>query len=415
QAMTADREAALKDAHATSEAAATFAIAAAVERAVSEARAEHEVSVSELKQAMTAEREAALKDAHATSEAATTFAIAAAVERAVSEAKAETETALEAARSVADRERDQRIAETEARAAGAVQEAVTETLASERQADLAAVDRLLETIRTIDASRSMSDILDALGGHALIESGRMAVFLVRDGKLRGWRLRGFGEIDPRARDVGLPLDEAGVVGRAVRGHDCAATTDRKPPAGEAITLPPGSLLALPEGRAGFAAPVCVAGEVVAAVYADDGTAAEPQVPSNWPELIEIIARHASRSLELLMAARMAAWRRTASGESPSAQAAGEEAAHVRAADDEDAARRYARLLISEIKLYHESDVNLGKRERDLLLRLKPEIERARRLFEERVPPEVRARTACFDEELVRTLADGNASLLGPAT
>ncbi len=88
---------------------------------------------------------------------------------------------------------------------------------------------------------------------------------------------------------------------------------------------------------------------------------------------------------------------------------------VRAAEDEDAARRYARLLISEIKLYHESDVNQGKRERDLLQRLRLEIDRARRLYDERVPPDVRSRTHCFDEELVRTLADGNASLLGQAT
>jgi chemotaxis protein histidine kinase CheA len=415
EAMTAEREAALKDAHATSEAATTIAIAAAVERALSEARAEHDDSLTESKRAMTAEHEAALKDAHATSEAATTFAIAAAVERAVAEAKAEAVTALETARLAADREKDEQIAQTEARAAGDVKAAVAETLASEREADLAAIERLLVTIRTIDGSRSMGEILDALAGHALIESGRLAVFLVRDGKVQGWRLRGFGDADGKARDIELPLDEAGVIGRAVRGHQCAATSDRDPHAGDAPALPPGSLLAVPEGRAGFAAPVCVGGEAVAAVYADEGAAAEPQVPCTWPELIEIIARHASRCLELLMAARIAAWTRTAAGEPGSAQAAEGAVAHTRAAEGDDAARRYARLLISEIKLYHESDVNQGKRERDLLQRLKPEIDRARRLFEERVPPDVRARTDCFEQELVRTLADGNAGLLGQAT
>jgi hypothetical protein len=116
-----------------------------------------------------------------------------------------------------------------------------------------------------------------------------------------------------------------------------------------------------------------------------------------------------------MAARIAAWTRSGAREAAPDRAAEQTAAEARAGEDEDAARRYARLLISEIKLYHEADVNQGKRERDLLQRLKPEIDRARRLFDERVPPEVRTRTQCFEQELVRTLADGNASLLGQAT
>jgi hypothetical protein len=116
-----------------------------------------------------------------------------------------------------------------------------------------------------------------------------------------------------------------------------------------------------------------------------------------------------------MAARIAAWTRPFASEHAPTPADLEAAANVRAREDEDAARRYARLLISEIKMYHESDVNQGKRERDMLQRLKPEIDRARRLFEEHVPPDVRARTNCFEQELVRTLADGNANLLGQST
>jgi chemotaxis protein histidine kinase CheA len=415
EAMTAEREAALKDAHTTAEAATTIAIAAAVERAVAEMGAKNESSLADLKQVMTAEREAALKDAHTTSEAATAIAIAAAVEQAASEAKAGAAIALETVRSAADREKEERIAETETRVAGELKAAVTDTLAIERQADIAAVDRLLGTIRTIDSSQSMSEVLDALAGHSFFESGRLAVFLVRDGKLRGWRFRGFGDADSAARDIELPFDEAGVIARAVQGHQCAATSDQELHAGEALALPQGSLLAIPEGRAGFAAPVCVAGEVVAAVYADEGTAAEPPVPSTWPELTEIIARHASRCLELLMAARIAAWTRSTTGEAVPVQSAEGAQAHASADEDDDAARRYARLLISEIKLYHESDVNQGKRERDLLQRLKPQIDRARRLFEEHVAPGVRARTNCFEQELVRTLADGNANLLGQVT
>jgi hypothetical protein len=83
-------------------------------------------------------------------------------------------------------------------------------------------------------------------------------------------------------------------------------------------------------------------------------------------------------------------------------------------DDDQAqgARRYARLLVSEIKLYNEHAVRTGRERRDLLQRLKPEIERARRLYDERVAPSIRAREVYFQQELVQTLADGDQSLLG---
>jgi hypothetical protein len=81
-------------------------------------------------------------------------------------------------------------------------------------------------------------------------------------------------------------------------------------------------------------------------------------------------------------------------------------------EDEDAARRYARLLVSEIKLYHEGAVAEGRRNRNLLERLRPEIERAQRLYEERVPVQVRLKSDFFGQELVRTLASGDPTLLG---
>jgi hypothetical protein len=83
-----------------------------------------------------------------------------------------------------------------------------------------------------------------------------------------------------------------------------------------------------------------------------------------------------------------------------------------AADDDQAARRYARLLVSEIKLYNETAVRLGREKRDLLTRLQPELERARRLYEERVPANVPARAAYFHQEVIQTLAGGDPTLLG---
>ena len=87
-------------------------------------------------------------------------------------------------------------------------------------------------------------------------------------------------------------------------------------------------------------------------------------------------------------------------------------AQTPAGDDEQGARRYARLLVSEIKLYNETAVRTGREKRDLLQRLAPEIDRARRLYDERVPATMRARDFHFQQELVQTLAGGDASLLG---
>ena len=83
-----------------------------------------------------------------------------------------------------------------------------------------------------------------------------------------------------------------------------------------------------------------------------------------------------------------------------------------ASDEESGARRYARLLVSEIKLYNEAAVRDGRERRDLLARLRPEIERARRLYEERVPATVGGRGLYFQQELVQTLAGGDPGLLG---
>jgi len=77
-----------------------------------------------------------------------------------------------------------------------------------------------------------------------------------------------------------------------------------------------------------------------------------------------------------------------------------------------AARRTARLLVSEIRLFHEPAVNEGRRHRNLLTRLAPEIEKAREAYNERVPAGVRAHTDYFHQELIKTLAGGDAALLG---
>lgn len=79
----------------------------------------------------------------------------------------------------------------------------------------------------------------------------------------------------------------------------------------------------------------------------------------------------------------------------------------------DDAKRFARLVVSEIKLYNETKVAEGRRSRDLYERLKDDVERGRQMYTDRVPAAVRATTNYFYDELVRILAGGDESALGP--
>jgi len=78
----------------------------------------------------------------------------------------------------------------------------------------------------------------------------------------------------------------------------------------------------------------------------------------------------------------------------------------------DEARRFARLLVSEIKLYNESKVEQGRKNKDLYERLKEDIDRSRQMYDERISQDVRKASNYFYDELVRILADGDAGTLG---
>jgi hypothetical protein len=76
------------------------------------------------------------------------------------------------------------------------------------------------------------------------------------------------------------------------------------------------------------------------------------------------------------------------------------------------ARRFARLLVSEIKLYNEQKVSEGRSQGNLYDRLQDDIDRSRQMYDKRVAPPVAARHDYFHQELVNLLAEGDASKLG---
>ena len=76
------------------------------------------------------------------------------------------------------------------------------------------------------------------------------------------------------------------------------------------------------------------------------------------------------------------------------------------------ARRFARLLVSEIKLYNEQQVSEGREHSDLYDRLREAIDRSREMYEKRVKPAVASKFDYFHYELVNGLAEGDAKKLG---
>jgi len=242
--------------------------------------------------------------------------------------------------------------------------------------------RVLDAVRALDEAASLSAVLDTLVDHATAEGSRAGLFVVHPGGLRAWR----------DNDDFVETD---IVAEAIRTKRSASTTAARSEA------PPFGNAAPAAERHAF--PLALSGDVVAVLCAEGGDAAT----------LEVLARHAARVLESLTAFKTA--RALAAPVTAPAPQVAEASVATVSNDEEAAARQYARLLISEITLYHHDAVEAGQRERDLAVRLGAEIARARSLYGERVPAHLPHAAELFRDELVRTLAGGDASLLADAS
>jgi hypothetical protein len=255
---------------------------------------------------------------------------------------------------------------------------------------------LVDAIRALDEAATLSDVLSAAVRGAAEQAPHAAVFVLQGTELREWPVAGVAPV--AAGPLRSDGRDAGVIAEAMRRSQPAATSSFGSTAPSFASLSPDGLA--------LAVPLVLGGTPVAVLYADgpgDGMA-----PGAWQHNVQILGRHAAACAASITAVRTAQAMRLMSDEVSTPPLTGSAAAE----DEIHAARRYARLLVSEIKLYNESAVRMGRERKDLLLRLEPEIERARRLYAERVAPSVQGRDALFDQELSQTLADGDHSLLG---
>jgi hypothetical protein len=283
--------------------------------------------------------------------------------------------------------------------------------------------RLLDAVRSLDQAGSLSEVLDRLVTSATIEAGRVGLFLASADELRGWRFVGFDSATAVPSSIVVSLKDDGVLSQAVRTRGAAAV-DAAVPAHAAPAF------AAPGGGEGVALPVTIGGEVVAVLYADrDAAGMRRDAVAAWAEAIELLCRHAARCLEAKTAlnAVQALSDRPPTPQAPEPRppaplafvtpprAPANLTTALRPANeavtDEESALRYAELLVLEIQTYNETAVAAGRRDGNLTARLGGEIARARLLYEERVPPKIRARRDYFGDELVRTLANGDPRLL----
>lgn len=216
--------------------------------------------------------------------------------------RAEAERTLAEALAGAEVRQASALTEAESTAAKLLKDTVEAGQTRLRNAE-ACLSRLLESIQGLDGASSLSEVLDLLGQATGREAARAAVLVVRSERLLGWKLSGFGARDGEPKTIDLGFNEGGVVAMAVETARPVTTTRD----GQTAFAGP-DFAQLPGDRMGLAAPVIVGGRVVAVVYADTVTedGREPSVLPQWPDVIEILARHAARCLEALTVQKTAA-------------------------------------------------------------------------------------------------------------
>lgn len=258
-------------------------------------------------------------------------------------------------------------------------------------------DLLSAATSAIQESTGQADILrHLLEGEARF-AGRVALFVVKAGAIQGWQAIGFSD-NEAIKKISLNTS-SGLVARAIQSRVAAS--------GATPEFDPGFLLTMgaPAKDNCLALPLVVKDKVAALLYADAGTSPGGILDASG---LSILARWAALWLELTALRKAGGTADDAQSHAPGAAApvaAGEDDLHKKA-------RRFAKLLVEEIKLYNQPKVAEGKNRRDLYDRLKEDIEKSRATYDKRYGETPVASADYFNQELVRILADNDPSLMG---
>ena len=303
----------------------------------------------------------------------------------------------------------------------------------------AATDLLNAAFCTVVDSGSQAEILASLLDGTGKFSQRSALFVIKGGNAVGWRARGFDNNDAIKSITVDP--NRGLAGRAY--------SDRQPVQAAAAEFDANFISTFGEPRTGTNAivlPLVLRDKVAALVYADGGAAGKMDRSA-----LECLTRGAGLWLEIVAARksgtplaavepeaeRTGTQRVTAVAEAapppavepPAPQAspamevpppapspvAATAASAEGSADDEEVhkkAKRFAKLLVDEIKLYNQQKVADGRAHKDLYSRLRDDIDKSRGSYEKRYGQTVAGPADYFNKELVRILCDGDPAVLG---
>lgn len=282
-------------------------------------------------------------------------------------------------------------------------------------------DELNSAISSVHDVSSQSEILGALLDGASKFSGRAVLFVVRGGEAKGWRARGF---DDESAIKSMNLDTGkGLLGRAMQ--------DRMPVAAAAAEFDSrfNQDFGNPADGNALVLPLVIKDKVAAFIYADAGTEAHSKIDSS---ALQLLVRDAGLWLELLALRKSGggAAAGTAPEQSPAdpsisppekvaeseiAAAAAAIPEPVIAPGDEEVhkkARRFAKLLVDEIKLYNQAKVNEGRENKDLYDRLREDIEKSRATYDKRYGKTPASEGDYFTLEVIRILADNDRALMG---
>jgi hypothetical protein len=301
-------------------------------------------------------------------------------------------------------------------------------------------DKLLAAVAAVQASTGQRDILNSLLDQTAGFCARSVLFVVKQEVATVWQAIGFDD-DDAVRDFSLDSD-TGLL-QHVLGK-------REPATGDTTQMDARFLntFGAPVNGECHLLPLFLKDKVAAVLYADAGTANA----SCERAALDLLARFTSIWLEA-QAGRKGAHEDAPAPEQPTVEArtspaaglsangpewspavavaaapakqpqvapamappVASEAAGMPAADVEThkRAQRFARLLIDEIKLYNKGKVEEGLKQKDLYDRLRDDIDKSRASYAKRYGSTVAVSGDYFVQELVRGLAQGDASMLGP--
>jgi hypothetical protein len=290
-----------------------------------------------------------------------------------------------------------------------ISRAVEELQALEPVAGSLPTDLLNAAASSIQESSSQAEILRHLLEGSARFCGRAALFVLKAGALNGWQGTGFDNNEAvKSFNLGA---SAGLAGEAVQ--------NRAPVVGTASKFDGGFINTVGSPADGncVVLPLLVKEKVAAVIYADAGKLPDISVDVS---ALTLLCRFAALWLELTALRKAGV---SAPAEEAQVQTATAAATHAGSSSgggtvavvEEDIhrkARRFAKLLVDEIKLYNQSKVSEGRQNRDLYERLKEDIEKSRSAYEQRFGETAAASANYFTQELVRVLADNDVSLMG---